>query len=183
MKFQKVSLDESLFDENLDWADMPENTNTKVLTLTDYDDEFVGSDLPEDILEGPASGSDSGIADMLITATKSEWETIQSYNSMIETLKYEASNNPEYNTFITILKDIVAEENKHVGQIQEVLSKISPNAQCIDMGRIEGKSQFNFANGQLQVQAWEPKVQNQVNALDTVCGEDACTLTNIDDDM
>ena len=142
MKFRKLSLDESLFDDSFD-------TDRSL-----YDDEFVGTDLPDEILEGPKSGSDAGVTDLLISAINDEWKTISTYNSIIETLKYESANNPNYSAFVSILNDINAEENKHVGQLQEILNKLSPNSMYIDAGREEGRSQFNFTNGQLQVQSW-----------------------------
>ena len=166
MKFSKLFLDESLFDS----------------TSMKYDDDFSETELPPESLQGPTSGSDSGVTDLVITAINDEWEAIRTYNSIIETLKYEAPNNDDYVRFIQILNDINAEENKHVGQLQEILQRLSPNAKFIDKGRDEGRSQFNFANGLLQVQAWEPK-QTTATVTPDVSGEDAGTLTDIDDDM
>lgn len=170
MKFKKLSLDESLFDDTVDG----------LTSLATYDDEFVGTDLSAHVLEGPESGSDSGINDLLISAINDEWKTISAYNSIIETLKYESQNNPEYSAFIAILNDINAEENKHVGQLQEILAKLSPNAQYIDQGRAEGRSQFKFTNGQLQVQSWDSQPSASATAP---CGDDMCTITDVDDDM
>lgn len=169
MKFKKLSLDESLFDDSIDG----------LTSLSTYDDEFVGTDLPTHVLSGPKSGSDAGISDLLISAINDEWKTISTYNSIIETLKYESQRNPEYMSFVTVLNDINAEENKHVGQLQEILAKLSPNTQYIDQGREEGRSQFKFTNGQLQVQSWD----SQPSANVASCGDDMCTITDVDDDM
>ena len=187
MKFKKLSLDESLFDTELDWLCAADQSNDTV--LQDYDDDFIDGDysdehIPQEAMRGPDSGSDAGVTDILITAINDEWETIRSYNSLIETLKYESTNNPEYKAFIEILNEINSEENKHIGQLQEMLEKLSPNAQFIDKGREEGRSQFNFANGQLQVECWGPKtsVVDQKNSTPNAV-EDVCTLSDVDDDM
>jgi len=182
MKFKKLSLDESLFEDNLNWVPAPHDPNVLVIGASDYDDEFVAAELPEEDMQGPESGSDAGVTDLLISAINDEWSTIRSYNSLIETLKYESANNPDYAAFIQILNEINAEENKHVGQLQEILAKLSPNAQYIDRGREEGRSQFHFTNGQLQVESWQTTKAPQV-ATDTVSGDDVCTLTDVDDDI
>jgi len=168
MKFRKLTLDESLFDGD----------SASILT---YDDEFVGTDLPHNMLQGPASGSDSGIADAILSAINDEFETIRVYNSLVETLKYESSNNPEYSQFIDVINDINAEENKHVGQLQELLKQISPNANFIGVGEEEGERQFNFKNGQLAVQSWETTKQTALDQGDHE--SDVCTLTDVDDIM
>lgn len=179
MKFKKLSLDESLFGDELSWTSRPDHPEVSV--LSSYDDDFVATELPTQDMQGPKSGSDAGVTDLLITAMNDEWEAIRSYNSLIETLKYEAANNPDYESFIAILNEINSEENKHVGQLQEILQRLSPNAQYIDQGRREGRSQFNFMNGLLQVQSWEPK--QQTATPQPVSGDDMCTITDIDDDM
>lgn len=174
MKFKKLSLDESLFD------DSAEELMSLSIPQSIYDDEFVGTDLPSSVLEGPKSGSDAGVTDLLISAINDEWKTVSAYNSIIETLRYESSNNPDYARFIDVINDINAEENKHIGQLQEILQKLSPNAEYIDQGREEGRNQFNFRNGQLQVQSWNA---DNNSAAASVCGEDMCTITDVDDEM
>ena len=169
MKFQKLSLDESLFD------DAPE------MSLM-YDDEFVGTDLPQEMFEGPRSGSDAGVTEIILDAIHDELEAISTYNSIIETLKFESASNTDYESFIHIIQDISAEENKHVGQLQEILGRLSPNAKMIDVGRKEGEQQFNLTNGRLQVQSWEPKSVTTNSCTSNECN-DTCTLIDIDDDM
>ena len=170
MKFRKLSLDESLFDNQGD-----------MFFDDTYDDEFVDTDSPTRALSGPESGSDYGITDLFISAINDEWKTISAYNSIIETLKYESNNNPEYVAFISILNDINAEEHKHIGQLQEVLEKLSPNVSYIDNGREEGRTQFNFTNGQLQVQSWG--TTRTSTSSEASCVDDMCTITDIDDEM
>lgn len=185
MTFKKLLLDESLFDDESSLNSPYEEDN--VTSFVNYDDDFSEFDhsedhTPKDDMVGPKSGSDTGITDIVITAINDEWEAIRSYNSLIETLKHELPNNPDYKAFIDILNEINSEENKHVGQLQELLQKLSPNAVYIDKGREEGRSQFNFSNGQLQVTSWEqhPREQSQTNFNEF---DETCTLTDVDDNM
>lgn len=179
MKFKKLSLDEALFED--DSASVHILTHPESSVWTTYDDEFVSTELPKEDMQGPQSGSDTGITDLLITAINDEWEAIRAYNSIVETLKYESVNNPEYRSFINILNEINSEENKHVGQLQEILQRLSPNAQYIDKGRQEGRSQFNFTNGQLQIQSWGTEQQSAPSQQ--FLGDEACTVVDVDDDM
>lgn len=180
MKFKKLDLDESLFDV----PQVSSQSLTAPFGLS-YDDDFSAPDyMPnmEGVTNGPQEGSDTGIADLLIDAINDEWNTIRKYNSLVATLRVELANNSSYSSFITIIEDITAEENKHVGQLQEALRVISPNAQLIEKGREEGRSQFNFANGQLQVQAWDTSSPQSV-VSDVCTGNEPCSLLNVDDEM
>lgn len=40
-----------------------------------------------------------------------------------------------------VVKDILVEENKHIGQLQELLKKVSPNAENIEAGAEEARGQ------------------------------------------
>ena len=180
MKFKKLDLDESLFDA----PQFRPQQITPVSGLS-YDDDFSAPDYVPEMegpISGPQEGSDTGVADLLIDAINDEWNAIRKYNSLIATLRVELANNPNYSSFITIIEDITAEENKHVGQLQEALQTISPNAHQIDKGREEGRSQFSFTNGQLQVQSWDV-ASSQTPATDMLTGEEPCSLLNVDDEM
>lgn len=198
MKFKKLSLDESLlddfdgstiFDGKIEWAPAEDifgkGTDNTIPMATGYDDDFSAPDyMPDmenhlDAPEGPKDGSDTGVADMLISAINDEWSTIQRYNSMIATLRTEMSGNPAYEQFIAVIEEINNEENKHVGQLQEVLKQISPNAKSIQDGEEEGAAQLNFANGKLQVQTWDSPANNTTpNSIDSTC-----TIGDVDDEM
>ena len=200
MKFKKLSLDESLLDdfdgstifnteEKIDWAPAEDivgkGTDNTIPSAIGYDDDFSAPDyMPDmenhlDAPEGPKDGSDTGVADMLISAINDEWSTIQRYNSMIATLRTEMSGNPAYEQFIAVNEEINNEENKHVGQLQEVLKQISPNARSIQDGEEEGAAQLNFANGKLQVQTWDSPTNNTTpNSIDSTC-----TIGDVDDEM
>ena len=133
MKFKKLSLDESLFDDEfdakIDWVPAEDifgkGTDNTIPLVTDYDDEFVDPDgMPSGIEDhvdapvGPAEGSDTGVADILISSINDEWETIKKYNSLVATLRAEAANNSNYNAFVKVIEEI---NNYNKGEIKHVL--------------------------------------------------------------
>ena len=85
--------------------------------------------------EGPATPEARGLMDMLLTLINGENDTIQDYNSFIATL----NQYPEYEDFTTVINDINAEEMNHVGMLQTLLKKLSPNAENIDAGNAEAE--------------------------------------------
>ncbi len=180
MKF-KLSLDEALFDDELDsflTKDVPVNDS-------DFDDDFseyIDEHSVEDVLPGPAEGADTGVAGELIALINDEWEAIQGYNNTIASLRASSEENPFYEEAIKVLEEISAEENVHVGQLQELLKHVSPNAAEIQKGTQEAKSQLGLVGGRLMVQSWEDTSKNNTakNANDV---DETCTLCDIDDEM
>lgn len=179
MKFS-LRLDEALFDDELDSF----LTKDSPSQIDEFDDDFVDYESEHDIDNvppGPAEGSDTGVASELIALINDEWEAIQGYNNAIATLRAEIANNPFYEEAVNVLEEISAEENRHVGQLQEVLRRISPNASEIKKGTAEAKSQLGFVGGRLQVQSWDevkPAQKAQENTID-----ETCTISDVDDEM
>lgn len=174
MKVRKLTLDESLFEEL-------ETVHNEIVDENDLSD----SEDIEDIPSGPEAGSDTGIADLLISAINDEWTAIRGYNSIVATLNHETINNPIYRSFIDVINDIINEENKHVGQLQEILKQISPNVNSIKDGEVEGREQLDLTGGVLKVRSWDEErssnvVQNNTtpNQIDT-----SCTICDVDDEM
>ena len=89
-------------------------------------------------LSGPQEGPEAGLAQLLIDAINGEWETVNMYNGLLIMAKSEG-----FDEFISVLEDINTEENKHIGQLQELLKKVSPNAEAIDSGAAEAHEQFD----------------------------------------
>mgnify|MGYP002511462386 CR=1 FL=1 len=180
MKF-KLNLDESLFDDDIDsffTKDMP-------ISDSEFDDDF--SEYEEEhsvdnVLPGPAAGTDTGVAGELIALINDEWEAIQGYNNAIATLRATATQNPFYEDAIKVLEEISAEENVHVGQLQEVLKQISPNAAEIQKGTKEAKSQLGLVGGRLQVESWDAVKSASGTSTDNEV-DDTCTLSDVDDEM
>ena len=95
----KLVLNEDLFDDVVDIIvpDVEANVSLKTVNV--------------DSKETPNPGNDTGVSNLIIHAINGEWDTIAEYNSLISNL----GNNPD---MIPVIQDIVAEENKHIGQLQ-----------------------------------------------------------------
>lgn len=98
-------------------------------------DDTITDEAPEK--ESPKNEVDTGISNLLIDAIKDEFETIKLYNSIIEQIRIE-----DREDIISILQDIVNEENIHVGQLQKALELYSPNADNIEHGSQEAEEQM-----------------------------------------
>lgn len=95
----------------------------------------------EMIPETPQTDSAMGIAGVINNLIIDEFEAIDGYNSAIITAEKEGITD-----IVDVLKDIVNEENIHVGQLQTCLTKVSPNAQSIDDGQVEAQQQLDNIN-------------------------------------
>lgn len=172
MKFTKLKLDESLFDDDFEM----EIENTPVTNALTFDDDFA---MDEDFMEGPEEGIDTGIADTIMNLINDEWEAVQGYNNFVELLR---NGGAVDEGVIKVIQDIAAEENKHVGQLQELLKKYSPNANQIKVGEQEAQSQMAPRTSMIAgLQFWDtPKSQDNTQ----VCAEDeVCTLVDADDEF
>lgn len=98
-------------------------------------DDTITGEAPDK--ESPKNEVDTGISNLLIDAIKDEFETIKLYNSIIEQIRIE-----DREDIISILQDIVNEENVHVGQLQKALELYSPNADSIEHGSQEAEEQM-----------------------------------------
>ena len=81
---------------------------------------------------------ETGISLILSNLIKDEWEAIDGYNSAIQTLA-----DLKKDDAITILQDIVKEENVHVGQLEQLLKTFSVDAHDIDKGEQEAEEQLS----------------------------------------
>lgn len=120
---KKLVLNEDLFDDVVD------------IIVPDVETDFSVQEIESNITETPDLGNDLGVSNAIIDAINDEWEAISKYNNLLANL----TNNPE---MIPIIQDIIAEENTHVGQLQQILLQISPNVQNIEKGEIEGEEQL-----------------------------------------
>ena len=91
----------------------------------------------EKVPEAPKTPEDTGIATILNNLIIDEWEAINGYNSAIATLVDIGKTDG-----IDVLKDIVNEENVHVGQLQKVLEIVAPNVTSIGEGEAEAEEQL-----------------------------------------
>ena len=84
---------------------------------------------------GPEVGDATGIADMILDLINDENEAIKGYN--------DAKANISCPDFAKVLDDIAAEEMNHVGMLQTLLKKVSPNAEVIAQGEEEAENMLN----------------------------------------
>lgn len=90
--------------------------------------------------EGEKGTTNNSVANRLITAINDEWKTIDLYNSIISELS--VIDGDDYKKMITVIEDIVNEENVHVGQLQKALELISPDTADIAKGEKEAEGQI-----------------------------------------
>lgn len=105
-------------------------------------------DISVETMDGPKEGPEMGIASMLNTAIQDELKTIDFYNSVSVTALSEG-----FEDIAKLIDEINTEENKHVGQLQEALKLVSPNANAIEDGMAEGEEQLSnpeVANNELE---------------------------------
>ena len=118
-------LDDNLFDEI-----PPVDISNAEINIPTLDDKP---------LESPLFGKDLELSGMLINALKDELSTIQMYNVLITNLTTHVEMKD-------VILDIISEENKHVGQLQKLLSLISPNTEEIQNGIVEASEQLDGQN-------------------------------------
>lgn len=104
------------------------------------DGKKITEDVEETFGEPPAPGKDTGAANTISALIQDEWQAIDGYNKAIENL-----TNLDMENIIEVLKDIVAEENIHVGQLQAALQTIATNAGEIATGEKEAAEQLGDA--------------------------------------
>lgn len=184
-----IGLDEPLF-VGTQPIEMKCNENRVFDRFADLDDSpFIVvqevKDTSESVPEPPQSDLNYGLAGMINSLIKDEWDAIDGYNSTMATLTQ--INTPEAQQAVKIFTDIVNEENIHVGQLQRVLELVSPNAISINKGVEEaseqiGSSDPNALHPGMTVQCHSVPQTPAANSVDDDCsGLDMCTITDVDD--
>lgn len=191
-----LKLDESLFDDDISFTFDDDNLDS--YKSDDYDDDLFEI-VPEEgastdhegnvVPEGPEAGIESGIADALIKLINDEWEAIQGYNNFRDMiLSMQQSGDGDYSEMIRVIDEVSNEENLHVGQLQELLKRVSPNTESIARGEEEAEEQLassgnEWVNGQLKVEFHEPTVSStagnepEYNKIDN-----SCSILDADDE-
>ena len=83
------------------------------------------------------TGAAVGMATVISDLIKDEYEAIDGYNSAIATAEAEG-----FGDMVRVLTEIQAEENIHIGQLQELMKIVDPNASKIEDGQAEGAEQL-----------------------------------------
>lgn len=79
----------------------------------------------------------TGLAAIVNNLIKDEWEAVQGYNDAIVT--FESEGNSEATE---VLRDILNEENVHVGQLETILKQLDASAEQIEDGKAEAEQQL-----------------------------------------
>lgn len=95
-------------------------------TIPDADAETV---VPDEVLEGPQTEEEQGVANLILDAISNSANTIQMYNAIIANCTDEE--------IVDSLNEILVDENRIMGKLQSILQKVSPNAEEIMNGAIE----------------------------------------------
>lgn len=115
---------------------LPNNLEESKTEKEDVSEEKESAKLIEEVevptLEGPEEGAEYGLSELLNTAIQHELETVNEYNVLALNARAEG-----YDDIASVIDEINTEENKHIGQLQELLKTISPNAQAIVAGEAE----------------------------------------------
>lgn len=106
-------------------------------------DEFkqIEESLTEDVaavsLTNEQANENNGLSTILNMLIKDEFDAIQGYNDAIVNFETEGRGD-----LVQVLKDIVNEENLHVGQLEVLLEQVNGAANSIDQGKAEAETQL-----------------------------------------
>lgn len=117
----------------------PEEAAEFVYNYFDNSDDYelLNIEEPEEEVKGPELGPDSGLSSTVIQAINDEWQTISYYNDLANSARAEGRED-----IAKVIDDINSEENKHVGQLQEVMKTLSSVTKEISAGEEEGLTQM-----------------------------------------
>lgn len=133
--------------DDLDAAGYYLDENDKVQLKVKPKNETLKEELDEE------TQVECGLTTMINSLIKDELEAIDAYNSAIVTLEVE--NKSE---FTNVVRDIISEENKHIGQLQAILKELNPQTTAdIDEGQQEGQEQIDQVNNEAENNKEETK--------------------------
>lgn len=110
-----MKLNEDIFE-----IDVPQVDPSPELTIDEIEPETV------------ATPVENGVATMLINSISDTWDKINDYNNIISTVSSSGIGNAE--EIISVVKDVVDEENENVGKLMSALTSISPNTENVNYG-------------------------------------------------
>lgn len=145
-------LDEGLFDDEFsdeeiasitggdtkndtpDGLETPSETEARLKAINEETDV---TDVATATLEGPEEGAAAGVASLINDAIQDELKTADEYNAISITAKAEG-----HEDIAAVIDEINTEEHKHIGQLEKALEKVAPNAEAIEVGKVEGEQQL-----------------------------------------
>ena len=137
----------------------------------------------EPIETGTAVGMAAVVSDLI----KDEYEAIDGYNSAIATAEAEG-----FGDAVKVLTEIQAEENIHIGQLQEVMKMFDPNAEKVEEGQAEGAEQLNNSDetpnnnieesADMKKERWE-EIYDSFKTVEKELNQDGEAVTAVVDQM
>lgn len=112
-----MKLSEELFELIDDSVFMPDVTPAPDIELADIESQPI------------EASPEVGVSTLLMHSIKDIYSMIESYNSL--SIAFTDLGEEE---MAQTVSEIVSEEHKHIGMLQELLKKVSPNAQEIEAG-------------------------------------------------
>lgn len=108
------------------------------IPIINTEDELVIDDIEQPVVATP---EENGVATILTDSISDLWNKISEYNSKIATIYASGVENAE--EIISVLKDIVNEENRNIGKLVATLKTVSPNTENIEVGEQEAMMKLN----------------------------------------
>lgn len=133
--FNKMKLNEDWFE-----IDVPVVVDNE-LTVDEIEDNTI------------ATPKENGVANVLTNSISDTWQKISDYNNIIATVASTNIDNSE--EIISIVQDIVEDENKNVGRLMTALNSISPATDNVEVGEEEAavKLTEDFENSKADILA------------------------------
>lgn len=113
--------------------------------LNENSDAKLDEDIEVPTLEGPNEGAEYGLSELLNSAIQHELATVNEYNVLALNARAEG-----FDDLANVIDEINTEENKHIGQLQELLKTVSPNAQAIVAGETEASDDLVQVDNNLE---------------------------------
>ena len=133
------------------------------------------------------TGASIGMAAVVSDLIKDEYEAIDGYNSAIATADAEG-----FEDAVKVLTDIQAEENLHVGQLQELMKLFDANADKVDEGQAEAEEQINNSaetpnnnieeSADMKKERWE-EIYDSFKTVEKELNQDGEAVTAVVDQM
>lgn len=116
------------------------NRKYEFVDIEEFDEEEMSETLNEAVSDAQPIETEAafGMSMVISDLIKDEYEAIDGYSSAIVTAEAEG-----YGDMVRVLTDIQAEEHVHIGQLQELLKMVDPNASKVEDGQVEGVEQLS----------------------------------------
>lgn len=131
----REDVEKEIKDSYITLKDFDERVDKLIANLkAKLDARIKNKDLKEELSED--SKTSLGVSTILDALIKDELEAIDGYNGAIATLESEG-----YSEFTEVLNNIINDEKNHIGNLQELLNKVSPDTHTeIQKGKDEAKA-------------------------------------------